>query len=166
MKASSRMPGKQSNNGLEKAREGPGHQGRRMVLWFILLWIDSIGRARGTGLGGGHDEREQTLNQILAEMDGFAPYESVVVLAATNRPDVLDLALIRPGRFDRRVTLDLPQKEARRQILELHTKDMPLGDDVDLDMLAGATAGFAGADLKNLANEAAQSALSLHRPWL
>jgi cell division protease FtsH len=117
--------------------------------------IDSIGRVRGTGLGGGHDEREQTLNQILAEMDGFAPHESVVVLAATNRPDVLDPALIRPGRFDRRVTLDLPQKEARRRILELHTSDMPLGDDVDLDMLAGATAGFAGADLKNLANEAA-----------
>jgi cell division protease FtsH len=117
--------------------------------------IDSIGRVRGTGLGGGHDEREQTLNQILSEMDGFSSHESVVVLAATNRPDVLDPALIRPGRFDRRITLDLPQKEARKEILKLHTKDMPLADDVDLDLLAGATAGFAGADLKNLANEAA-----------
>jgi cell division protease FtsH len=117
--------------------------------------IDSIGRVRGTGLGGGHDEREQTLNQILAEMDGFAPHESVIVLAATNRPDVLDPALIRPGRFDRRVTLDLPQRRARKEILELHTADVPLGKDVDLHMLAGGTAGFSGADLKNLVNEAA-----------
>jgi cell division protease FtsH len=117
--------------------------------------IDSIGRVRGTGLGGGHDEREQTLNQILAEMDGFAPHESVVVLAATNRPDVLDPALIRPGRFDRRVTLDLPQKKARMDILKLHSRDVPLGDNVDFDVLAGGTAGFSGADLKNLVNEAA-----------
>lgn len=117
--------------------------------------IDSIGRVRGTGLGGGHDEREQTLNQILAEMDGFAPHESVIVLAATNRPDVLDPALIRPGRFDRRVSLDLPQKKARREILELHSGDVPLGEDVDLEMLAGGTVGFSGADLKNLVNEAA-----------
>jgi cell division protease FtsH len=117
--------------------------------------LDSIGRVRGTGLGGGHDEREQTLNQILTEMDGFSPHESVVVLAATNRPDVLDPALIRPGRFDRQVTLDLPQKNARKEILEVHTRKVPLGDDVDLDLLAKRTVGFSGADLKNLVNEAA-----------
>jgi cell division protease FtsH len=117
--------------------------------------LDSIGRVRGTGLGGGHDEREQTLNQILAEMDGFSPHESVVVMAATNRPDVLDPALIRPGRFDRRVTLELPQKKTRKEILEVHTRNVPLGDDVDLESLAGRTAGFSGADLKNLVNEAA-----------
>jgi cell division protease FtsH len=117
--------------------------------------LDSIGRVRGTGLGGGHDEREQTLNQILAEMDGFAPHESVVVLAATNRPDVLDPALIRPGRFDRRITLDLPQKDARREILKIHTRKVPLAEDVDLENLAERTVGLSGADLKNLVNEAA-----------
>jgi cell division protease FtsH len=117
--------------------------------------LDSIGRVRGTGLGGGHDEREQTLNQILAEMDGFSPHESVVVMAATNRPDVLDPALIRPGRFDRRVTLELPQKKTRKEILEVHTRNVPLGEDVDLESLAGRTVGFSGADLKNLVNEAA-----------
>jgi cell division protease FtsH len=117
--------------------------------------LDSIGRVRGTGLGGGHDEREQTLNQILTEMDGFSPHESVVVMAATNRPDVLDPALIRPGRFDRQITLDLPQKNARKEILEVHTRKVPLGDDVDLDLLARRTVGFSGADLKNLVNEAA-----------
>jgi cell division protease FtsH len=117
--------------------------------------LDSIGRSRGTGLGGGHDEREQTLNQILAEMDGFAPHESVVVIAATNRPDVLDPALTRPGRFDRQVTLELPQKRARREILRLHTKHVPLAADVDLDNLAARTVGLSGAELKNLVNEAA-----------
>jgi cell division protease FtsH len=116
--------------------------------------LDSIGRSRGTGLGGGHDEREQTLNQILAAMDGFAPHESVVVLAATNRPDVLDPALTRPGRFDRQVTLELPQKRARQEILRLHTKKVPLANDVDLNNLAARTVGFSGADLKNLVNEA------------
>lgn len=117
--------------------------------------LDSIGRARGTGLGGGHDEREQTLNQILAEMDGFQPHETVVVLAATNRPDVLDAALLRPGRFDRKVTLDLPRKDARRRVLEVHTRHVPLADDVDLDVIAQRTVGFSGADLENLINEAA-----------
>jgi cell division protease FtsH len=117
--------------------------------------LDSIGRVRGTGLGGGHDEREQTLNQILTEMDGFSPHESVVVMAATNRPDVLDPALIRPGRFDRQITLDLPQKNARKEILEVHTRKVPLGDDVDLDLLARRTVGFSGAELKNLVNESA-----------
>jgi cell division protease FtsH len=116
--------------------------------------IDAIGRQRGTGMGGGHDEREQTLNQILDEMDGFGGRESVIVVAATNRPDVLDPALLRPGRFDRRLTLESPDKQARKQILELHTRDMPLGDDVDLDQVASLTPGFSGAHLKNLANEA------------
>ncbi|GAB4357709.1 MAG: ATP-dependent zinc metalloprotease FtsH [Methylohalobius crimeensis] len=117
--------------------------------------IDSVGRARGTGLGGGHDEREQTLNQILSEMDGFAPHEAVVVLAATNRPDVLDPALLRPGRFDRKVALDLPDKKARLAILKIHTAHVPLTDDVELDRLAALTVGFSGADLENLVNEAA-----------
>jgi cell division protease FtsH len=117
--------------------------------------IDSVGRARGTGVGGGHDEREQTLNQILGEMDGFDPHEAVVVLAATNRPDVLDSALLRPGRFDRKVTLDLPAKKARRAILDIHSVKVPLADDVDLERIAALTVGFSGADLENLVNEAA-----------
>lgn len=117
--------------------------------------IDSVGRARGTGLGGGHDEREQTLNQILGEMDGFDPHETVVVLAATNRPDVLDAALLRPGRFDRKITLDLPDKNARMAILRIHSREVPLADDVDLERLSALTVGFSGADLENLINEAA-----------
>ena len=120
--------------------------------------LDSIGRVRGTGLGGGNDEREQTLNQILAELDGFTGREAVVVLAATNRPDVLDPALLRPGRFDRHVTLDLPDKKAREEILRVHTRDMPLAMDVDLGAVAAGTPGFSGADLKNLTNEAAMRA--------
>jgi cell division protease FtsH len=120
--------------------------------------LDSIGRTRGTGLGGGHDEREQTLNQILAELDGFARREAVVVLAATNRPDVLDPALLRPGRFDRHVTLHLPDKTARRAILDIHSRNLPLENAVDLDTMAAGTPGFSGADLKNLLNEAAINA--------
>ena len=111
--------------------------------------LDSIGRVRGTGLGGGHDEREQTLNQILAEMDGFSPNESLVMLAATNRPDVLDPALVRPGRFDRRIVLELPHKEARRKILQTHTRDIPLAGEVDLASMAvcwTASPSFSGAD--------------------
>jgi cell division protease FtsH len=117
--------------------------------------IDSVGRARGTGLGGGHDEREQTLNQILGEMDGFEPHEAVVVMAATNRPDVLDPALLRPGRFDRKVVLDLPGKDARRKILRIHCRHVPLADDVDFELLAARTVGFSGAELENMVNEAA-----------
>jgi len=120
--------------------------------------LDAVGRARGTGLGGGHDEREQTLNQILAELDGFAGHEAVIVLAATNRPDILDPALLRPGRFDRHVTLDLPDRKARQAILAVHTRKVPLADDVDLDFIAGETPGFSGADLKNLVNESAMAA--------
>ena len=117
--------------------------------------LDAIGRVRGAGFGGGHDEREQTLNQILSEMDGFEGHEAVVVLAATNRPDVLDPALLRPGRFDRHVTLDLPDKAAREAILTVHAKDKPIAGDVDLGVIAAGTPGFSGADLKNLMNEAA-----------
>ncbi|MEM7547959.1 MAG: ATP-dependent zinc metalloprotease FtsH [Pseudomonadota bacterium] len=117
--------------------------------------LDSIGRVRGAGLGGGHDEREQTLNQILAELDGFDERVAVVVLAATNRPDVLDPALLRPGRFDRHVTLDLPDKNGRRAILDVHARNVPLAPEVDLDLVAAGTPGFSGADLKNLINEAA-----------
>jgi cell division protease FtsH len=120
--------------------------------------LDSIGRVRGAGLGGGHDEREQTLNQILAEMDGFAGHEAVIVLAATNRPDVLDPALLRPGRFDRHVSLDLPDRKARSEILKVHTKRIPLSKAADLDKIAAGTPGFSGADLKNLVNEAAMRA--------
>lgn len=125
--------------------------------------IDSVGRVRGGGVGGGNDEREQTLNQILAEMDGFEPSEPVVVLAATNRPDVLDPALLRPGRFDRKITLELPQKKARLQILQVHTRKKPLANDVDLESLAGRTIGFSGADLQNLVNEAALHAANLDK---
>ena len=125
--------------------------------------LDSVGRTRGTGLGGGHDEREQTLNQILAEMDGFEAHEAVIVLAATNRPDVLDPALLRPGRFDRHVTLDLPDKKDRVALLKVHTRKIPLAEDVDLEQLAAGTPGFSGADVKNLANEAALLAARDHR---
>lgn len=117
--------------------------------------IDAVGRIRGAGLGGGHDEREQTLNQILTEMDGFTPTETVIVLAATNRPDVLDPALLRPGRFDRHVTVDRPTKRGRLEILKVHTRNVPLADDVDLDSIARGTVGMSGADLANLVNEAA-----------
>ncbi|WP_203301012.1 ATP-dependent zinc metalloprotease FtsH [Marinobacter sediminum] len=120
--------------------------------------LDAIGRSRGTGLGGGHDEREQTLNQILTEMDGFEPHENILVLAATNRPDVLDSALLRPGRFDRKITLDRPHKEARTEILKVHVRKVPLAEDVDLEKVAARTIGFSGADLKNLVNEAALTA--------
>ncbi len=117
--------------------------------------IDAVGRHRGAGLGGGHDEREQTLNQILVEMDGFDTNTSVIILAATNRPDILDPALLRPGRFDRRVILDQPDISGRSAILKVHSKGKPLADDVDLEVLAKQTAGFSGADLANLVNEAA-----------
>src|SRR3954447_24408865 len=119
--------------------------------------LDAIGRSRSSGASGfgGNDEREQTLNQILTEMDGFESSAAVIVLAATNRPEVLDAALLRPGRFDRRVTVPPPDKDGRRKILQVHTRSLPLGDDVDLDRLAASTPGMVGADLANLANEAA-----------
>jgi len=117
--------------------------------------IDAVGRVRGTGVGGGNDEREQTLNQILVEMDGFEPNEKVIVMAATNRPDVLDPALLRPGRFDRRVTIDLPDRKDREEILKVHARQKPLGPDVKLPVIAERTPGFSGADLGNLMNEGA-----------
>lgn len=123
--------------------------------------IDAVGRQRGTGLGGGHDEREQTLNQILAEMDGFDPNIGVIVLAATNRPDVLDPALLRPGRFDRHIVIDHPDWKGRLEILKVHTKNKPLAEDVDLELIARRTPGFSGADLANLVNEAALLAARL-----
>lgn len=120
--------------------------------------LDSIGRLRGAGVGGGHDEREQTLNQLLNEMDGFEPNEGVIILAATNRPDILDPALLRPGRFDRRVTVDLPTASQRVSILRVHGRNKPLAGDVDLEEVARGTPGFSGADLENLLNEAALNA--------
>jgi len=121
--------------------------------------IDSVGRTRGAGLGGGHDEREQTLNQLLSELDGFEPHEEVIVMAATNRPDVLDPALLRPGRFDRHVVIDRPGVNDRKAILEVHVKDKILSDDIDLLKIAKGTPGMSGADLENLANEAALIAI-------
>jgi len=120
--------------------------------------IDAVGRIRGAGLGGGHDEREQTLNQILSEMDGFQQTEAVIVIAATNRPDVLDPALLRPGRFDRHVTVDRPNRAGRAAILKVHSRKVPLADDVDLEKVAAGSIGFSGAELKNLVNEAALNA--------
>ncbi|MBM7855986.1 cell division protease FtsH [Desulfohalotomaculum tongense] len=117
--------------------------------------IDAVGRQRGAGLGGGHDEREQTLNQLLVEMDGFEPNEGIIIIAATNRPDILDPALLRPGRFDRQVVVDAPDVAGREEILKVHTRGKPLEDDVDLGVLARRTPGFTGADLANLVNEAA-----------
>ena len=121
----------------------------------FVVEIDAVGRHRGAGLGGGHDEREQTLNQILVEMDGFDSSTNVIVVAATNRPDILDPALLRPGRFDRRVTIDLPDVRGRKAILEVHSRGKPLADDIDMELLGKQTPGFSGADLANLINEAA-----------
>ena len=120
--------------------------------------IDAVGRHRGAGLGGGHDEREQTLNQLLVEMDGFGVNEGIIIIAATNRPDILDPALLRPGRFDRQVVVDVPDVAGREAILKVHTRGKPLGRDVRLDVLAKTTIGFTGADLENLVNEAALAA--------
>ena len=131
-------------------------QARKMGKAIIFIdEIDSIGRKRGAGLGGGHDEREQTLNQLLAEMDGFETSEGIVILAATNRPDILDPALLRPGRFDRQVVVPLPEYEERLAILKVHSRDKRMGPDVDLETMAKATPGMSGADLANLVNESA-----------
>jgi cell division protease FtsH len=131
-------------------------QGKKNAPCIIFIdEIDAVGRHRGAGLGGGHDEREQTLNQLLVEMDGFESNEGVILLAATNRPDVLDPALLRPGRFDRRVVVNRPDVRGREQILVVHTQKVPLGGDVDLALLGRGTPGFSGADLENLVNEAA-----------
>jgi cell division protease FtsH len=131
-------------------------QGKKNAPCIIFIdEIDAVGRHRGAGLGGGHDEREQTLNQLLVEMDGFETNEGVILIAATNRPDVLDPALLRPGRFDRRVVVSRPDVKGREGILKVHTRRVPIGEDVNIDLLARQTPGFAGADLENLVNEAA-----------
>jgi cell division protease FtsH len=131
-------------------------QGKKNAPCLIFIdEIDAVGRHRGAGLGGGHDEREQTLNQLLVEMDGFESNEGVIIISATNRPDVLDPALLRPGRFDRRIVITWPDLKGREAILNVHTKNTPLADDVDLSVIARGTPGFAGADLENLVNEAA-----------
>ncbi|HSM15153.1 MAG TPA: ATP-dependent zinc metalloprotease FtsH, partial [Thermoanaerobaculia bacterium] len=139
-------------------------QGKKNAPCIIFIdEIDAVGRHRGAGLGGGHDEREQTLNQLLVEMDGFETNEGVILIAATNRPDVLDPALLRPGRFDRRVVVDRPDISGRLGILEVHTRTVPMDEDVELERIARGTPGFAGADLANLVNEAALIAARLNK---
>ena len=134
-------------------------QGKKNAPCIVFIdEIDAVGRHRGAGLGGGHDEREQTLNQLLVEMDGFESNEGVILLSATNRPDVLDPALLRSGRFDRQIVVDRPDVKGRAGILGVHTRKIPLADDVDLHVLARGTVGFCGADLANLVNEAALNA--------
>ena len=139
-------------------------QGKKNAPCIIFIdEIDAVGRHRGAGLGGGHDEREQTLNQLLVEMDGFESNEGVILMAATNRPDVLDPALLRPGRFDRRVVVSRPDVRGREEILRVHTRKIPLADDVELSVLARGTPGFSGADLANMVNEAALAAARQNR---
>jgi cell division protease FtsH len=139
-------------------------QGKKNAPCIIFIdEIDAVGRHRGAGLGGGHDEREQTLNQLLVEMDGFESNDGVILVAATNRPDVLDPALLRPGRFDRRVVVGRPDVRGREEVLQVHAKKVPLADDVDLRVLARGTPGFSGADLANMVNEAALSAARMNR---
>jgi cell division protease FtsH len=139
-------------------------QGKKHAPCIIFIdEIDAVGRLRGAGLGGGHDEREQTLNQLLVEMDGFDTTEGVILIAATNRPDVLDPALLRPGRFDRQITVDRPDVRGRAEILKVHTKKVPLSQDVDLAVISRGTPGFSGADLENLVNEAALLAARLNK---
>src|SRR5690348_5174454 len=143
-------------------------QGKKSAPCIIFIdEIDAVGRHRGAGLGGGHDEREQTLNQLLVEMDGFEGNEGIILIAATNRPDVLDPALLRPGRFDRRVVVDRPDVKGRWEILKVHTANkIPLSPDVDLEVIARGTPGFAGADLANLCNEAALYAARTNKKWV
>src|SRR5881396_330603 len=139
-------------------------QGKKHAPCIIFIdEIDAVGRLRGAGLGGGHDEREQTLNQLLVEMDGFETSEGVILIAATNRPDVLDPALLRPGRFDRQITVNRPDVRGRTEILKVHTKKVPLAKDVDLEVISRGTPGFSGADLENLVNEAALLAARLNK---
>jgi cell division protease FtsH len=139
-------------------------QGKKHAPCIIFIdEIDAVGRLRGAGLGGGHDEREQTLNQLLVEMDGFDTTEGVILIAATNRPDVLDPALLRPGRFDRQITVNRPDVRGRSEILKVHTKKVPLAKDVDLEVISRGTPGFSGADLENLVNEAALLAARLNK---
>ena len=142
-------------------------EGKRHAPCIIFIdEIDAVARQRGTGMGGGHDEREQTLNQLLVEMDGFGVNEGIIVMAATNRVDILDPAILRPGRFDRKVAVGRPDVKGREEILRVHAKDKPLGEDVDLAQIARTTAGFTGADLENLLNEAAIEAARKGRGFI
>ncbi|MBQ1961705.1 MAG: ATP-dependent zinc metalloprotease FtsH [Clostridia bacterium] len=141
--------------GASRVRDLFGEAKKNAPAIIFIDEIDAVGRQRGAGLGGGHDEREQTLNQLLVEMDGFGVNEGVIVMAATNRPDILDRALLRPGRFDRQITVNYPDVKGREEILKVHSRGKPLGPDVDLSTIAKSTAGFTGADLENLLNEAA-----------
>ena len=141
--------------GASRVRDLFGEAKRNAPCIVFIDEIDAVARRRGTGMGGGHDEREQTLNQMLVEMDGFGVNEGIIVMAATNRVDILDPAIMRPGRFDRKVGVGKPDVRGRKEILQVHTKGKPLGDDVDLQEIAQTTAGFTGADLENLMNEAA-----------
>ncbi len=147
--------------GASRVRDLFDHAKKNSPCIIFIDEIDAVGRQRGAGLGGGHDEREQTLNQLLVEMDGFTLNEGVIVIAATNRPDILDSALLRPGRFDRQVLVDAPDAKGREDILKVHSKGKPLAEDVRLDVLAKTTVGFTGADLENLVNEAALRAAKL-----
>ncbi len=149
--------------GASRVRDLFGTAKKAQPAIIFIDEVDAIGRQRGVGIMGGHDEREQTLNQILVEMDGFSPTEQLVVIAATNRPDVLDPALVRPGRFDRRVTLDMPDVVGRKAILAIHAKGKPFAQDVDWDKIAKRTVGFSGADLENMLNEAAILAARLSK---
>jgi cell division protease FtsH len=141
--------------GASRVRDLFGNAKKNAPSIIFIDELDAVGRARGTGLGGGNDEREQTLNQLLSEMDGFEAHDEVIVMSATNRPDVLDPALLRPGRFDRQVVVERPDWRAREEILKVHTRTVPLADDVDLRIMARSTPGMCGADLENLVNEAA-----------
>jgi cell division protease FtsH len=138
---------------FEQAKKAAKPQGRGCIIFIDE--IDAVGRQRFAGIGGGHDEREQTLNQLLSEMDGFQTEEGIIVMAATNRPDVLDAALLRPGRFDRHIIVNLPDIKGRNEILVVHTKKVKLAANIDLKSIASQTPGFSGADLANLCNEAA-----------
>ncbi|MBM3297292.1 MAG: ATP-dependent zinc metalloprotease FtsH, partial [Candidatus Aminicenantes bacterium] len=139
-------------------------QGKKHAPCLIFIdEIDAVGRQRGAGLGGGHDEREQTLNQLLVEMDGFDSNEGIILIAATNRPDILDSAILRPGRFDRRIVVNMPDVKGREEILKVHVKRIPLAPDIDLQVLARTTPGFSGADLANLVNEGALLAARLNQ---
>ncbi|MDE7232734.1 MAG: ATP-dependent zinc metalloprotease FtsH, partial [Lachnospiraceae bacterium] len=144
--------------GASRVRDMFAEAKRHAPCIIFIDEIDAVARRRGTGMGGGHDEREQTLNQLLVEMDGFGVNEGIIVMAATNRVDILDPAILRPGRFDRKITVVSPDVRGREDILKVHAKNKPLGDDVDLEQIAQTTAGFTGADLENLLNEAAINA--------
>ncbi|MBS3763515.1 MAG: ATP-dependent zinc metalloprotease FtsH [Planctomycetes bacterium] len=149
--------------GASRVRNLFKHAREQQPCIIFLDEIDAVGRKRGTGLGGGHDEREQTLNAILSEMDGFEREDGIIVMAATNRPDVLDPALLRPGRFDRQIVVDLPDLKGREEILEIHLRDIKVADNLDLDVIARGTPGFSGADLEALVNESAILAASRHK---